>query len=279
MSPGALQTLSIPLLRGRTFDTRDQQDTPAVAIINQALAREYFAGADPLGARIKLSRSDDPSRPWLTIIGVAADVKTTTVFQEMAYIEPPIVYRPLAQSAPQSLALMLAVNGSPMGLASEIQQRLSAVDATLVLGDIDGLRARQAAQLSPPRFRSALFGGFAMLALVLALVGLYGVLAQAVTRRSRDIGIRMALGANRDRILRAVLRQACAMTIAGIVIGSALSLAGIRILRGMLYGIAAHGAGELALVALVLLAAAVAAAWTPAYRAASIDPMRVLRDE
>ncbi|HEV2448304.1 MAG TPA: ADOP family duplicated permease [Candidatus Sulfopaludibacter sp.] len=279
VSPAALQTLGIPLLRGRMFDSRDGRDAQQVAMINAALAKEYFAGADPLGARIKLSRADDASTPWLTIIGIAADVKTTTVFQEMGYIEPPAVYRPLAQSPAQSLALMIAVNGSPLALVSEIQQRLSSLDPNLILGDIDGLRARQAVALSQPRFRSVLFSGFAVLALVLALVGLYGVLAQAVTRRSRDIGIRMALGATRDRVLRAVLGQACTMTIAGIVIGGILAAVLIRVLRGMLYGIAAQGTGELGIVAIALLMGAVAAAWAPAYRAASVDPMRVLRDE
>ena len=229
-------------------------------------SKKYFAGDNPLGARIKLSRAEDASKPWLTIIGVAGDVKTTTVFQEMGYIEPPVVYRPLAQSAPGSLAVMLAVHGSPLALVSEVQQDLTAVDPNLILGDIDGLRARQAAVLSQPRFRSVLFSGFAVLALLLSLVGLYGVLAQAVMRRRRDIGIRMAMGATRNRVLRSVLGQACAMTTAGIAIGAVLAVAGIRVLRGMLYGIGAQGVGELTLVAIVLLIGAVAAAWAPAYR-------------
>jgi putative ABC transport system permease protein len=124
-----------------------------------------------------------------------------------------------------------------------------------------------------------LFSGFAVLALLLALVGLYGVLSQAVTRRRRDIGIRMALGATRDRVLRAVLGQACAMTIAGIAIGAAFAAAMVRVLAGMLYGISAQGAGELTLAGIALLIGAVAAAWAPAYRAASVDPMRVLRED
>jgi putative ABC transport system permease protein len=136
-----------------------------------------------------------------------------------------------------------------------------------------------AAALSQPRFRSLLLSGFAGLALVLALVGLYGVLSQIVTRRSREIGIRMALGAGRDRILRAVLGQACAMTIPGVAIGGALALMGFRVMRGMLYGIVVQGAGELGLAALALVAMTAAAASFPAYRAASIDPIRVLRDE
>lgn len=106
-------TLGIPLLRGRTFDARDQKDTQSVAIVNQSLARQYFPDADPLQHAIKLGPSGNPAGPWLTIVGVVADVKTTTVFQEMGYVKPPALYRPLAQSAPPSLTLMIAVNGSP----------------------------------------------------------------------------------------------------------------------------------------------------------------------
>ena len=279
VSPGTFRTLGIPLLEGRTFDDRDRIDTQPVAIINEALAREYFPGADPLGRAVKLSRSDDPSRPWLTVIGVVANVKTTTVFQEMGYVEPAAVYLPTSQSAPHLLALMVAVNGSPLALVSEVQQRLSAIDANLVLGDIDGLRTLRRVALSQPRFRSILFSGFAGLALVLALVGMYGLLSQTVARKSRDIGIRMALGATRDRILRSVLANACALTITGIGIGAAVSAGGIRLIRGMLYGVTPLGAGELSVAALAMLVVTVAAATFPAYRAASIDPMRELRNE
>lgn len=279
VSASAFATLGITLLRGRTFDGRDQKDTQPVAVINEALAKKYFAGIDPLGQTIKLGRADDASKPWLTIIGVVGNVKTTTVFQEMGYVEPAAVYRPFTQSAPSSPALMVAVHGNPLALVSEIQGRLSSVDRDLVLSSIDDLRTQQAAALSQPRFRSLLLSGFAALALSLALVGLYGVLSQSVTRRSHDIGIRMALGADRDRILRSVLGQACAMTGAGVVIGGLLAAAGARVIRGMLYGIAAQGTGELSVAAVGLLAVTLAAAWMPAYRAASVDPMRVLRDE
>jgi putative ABC transport system permease protein len=279
VSTRTFRTLDIPLVKGRTFDERDRRDAQPVAIINEALAREYFPGADPLGRAVKLSRADDPSRPWLTIVGVVANVKTSTVFQEMGYIEQPAVYRPLSQSAPQSLALMVAVSGSPLALAAEIQQRLSAIDTNLVLGDIDGLRATREVELSQPRFRSILFSGFAGLALLLALVGLYAQLAQSVARTRRDIGIRMALGATRDRILRSVLGEACAMTITGIALGASISAAEIRVIRGLLYGVTPQGAGELAVAALAMLIVTMTAAGFPAWRAASIDPMRELRSQ
>jgi putative ABC transport system permease protein len=285
VSPQTLRTLGIPLVKGRLFDERDGKDSQPVAIVNEALAREYFPGADPLGRVVKLSRADDPARPWLTIVGVVANVKTTTVFQEMAYIEPPAVYRPLSQSAlqslaaPPSLALMVAVNGSPLALAGDIQRRLSAIDGNLVLVDIDGLRATRQVELSQPRFRSILFSGFAGLALLLALVGLYAQLAQSVARTRRDIGIRMALGATRDRILQSILGRACLMTITGIAIGALISAAEIRVIRGMLYGVTPQGAGELAIAALAMLIVTMIAAGFPAHRAASIDPVRELRSQ
>jgi putative ABC transport system permease protein len=272
-------TLDIPLLRGRVFDSRDRKDTQSVAIVNQAFARQYFPHADPLQHAIKLGPSGDPANPWLTIVGVVANVKTTTVFQEMGYVEQPALYRPLAQSAPASPALMIAFSGSPMALAADVQQRLSALDANLVLSNIDGLRAEQAAALSQPRFRSVLLAGFAGLALTLALVGLYGLLSQSISRRTHDIGIRMALGADRARVLRSILGQACALAVVGISIGAAASAAAIHLVQGMLYGVTAHGAMELSVAAAALLIVAIFAAGRPAFRAASIDPLLALRNE
>ena len=272
-------TLGIPLLRGRTFDAGDRKDTESVAIVNQALARQYFPDADPLQRTIKLGPSGDAASPWLTIVGVVADVKTTTVFQEMGYVELPALYRPLAQSAPSSLTLMMAVRGSPMALVRDVQQRLSALDANLALSKIDGLRADQAAALSQPRFRSVLLVGFAGLALTLALIGLYGLLSESVARRTRDIGIRMALGADRVRVLRSVLGQACALAIVGIFIGAAAAAAAIHLVQGMLYGVTAHGAIEVSAAAAALLIVTIFAAGRPAFHAASIEPLLALRSE
>jgi len=279
VSANFFSALDIPLLRGRLFDPRDGKDTQPVAIINQALATRYFPGIDPLGHAIKLSRADDPAKPWLSVVGVVANVKTTTVFQEMGYVEEAAVYRPVPQSAPASVAWMIAFQGRPSDLAGEVEQQLSAVDRDLVLSDIDGMQVRHAAALSQPRFRTVLFGGFAFLAVVLAVVGLYGVLAQLVLRRTRDIGIRMALGADRDRIVRSVLGQACAMTLLGILFGTVFAAIEARLLHGMLYGIHAEGAAEFAGAAAMILMATLIAAWGPARRAASIDPMRTLRAE
>jgi predicted permease len=279
VSANFFSSLGIPLSRGRVFDTRDGKDTQPVAIINQALAKRFFPTMDPLGQAIKLSRADDPHEPWLTVIGVVANIKTTTVFREMGYTEEPAVYRPLTQSAPATLAFLIGLAGRPPDLASEVQQKLSEVDHDLLLRDIDAMQSRHAAALSQPRFRTLLLSGFALLAAVLAMVGLYGVLSQLIARRTRDIGIRMALGADRGRIVRAILSQACLMTVIGVFLGAASAAVAMRLLSGMLYGIHAEGAAEFAAAAATMLLVAVLASWGPARHAASIDPIQTLRSE
>jgi putative ABC transport system permease protein len=278
INASALGTLQIPQLRGRNFDERDQANTQPVAIVNEALVREYFPRTDPLGHAIKLSRVDDPSTSWLTIIGVVGDVKTTTVFQEMGYVEPPAVYRPMTQSAPATLMVMASFTNAP-SLLRDIQRQLAGTDPSLVLSEVDALHFRRTAELSQPRFRAALFGGFAALALVLALVGLYGTLSQAIARRRREISIRMALGADRKRILRSVLGEACSMTIAGALLGGVCGALCIRLAQGLFYGLHAGAAWEFAAAVAALLLSTIAAALRPAYRAASTDPIRALRED
>jgi predicted permease len=274
-----LATLGIPVLRGRGFDGRDQEKTQPVAMINEALAQRYFPGIDPIGHAIQVGTGESAASQWLTIVGVTGDVKTTSVFQEMGYVENPVVYRPLAQVAPESLALLVATSGPAGDLTGLIQRRLAAQDRALVLTDIDGLSALRVSDLSQPRFRTVVFEGFATLALALALVGLYGVLAEMVRRRRREIGIRMALGADRARILRSVLSQASLIAAAGVVLGAAGAVAAARLLRGLLYGIRGQGALEFACAAGAMLVVAAITAWIPAQRAASADPVEVLRAE
>ena len=271
--------MRIPFAQGRIFDSRDRRETQPVAIVNLALANKYFPHVNPIGSAIKLSRADDPSEPWLTIIGVVADIKTTTVFQEMGYIEQPTVYRPLSQAAPASLALMVVADGSPMGLVAGIEEQLASLDRELVLGGVATMNDRESAIFSQPRFRTVLFGSFALLALVLAAIGLYGLLAQMVGRRRRQLAIRMALGASRGRVLSSVLREALALTGIGIGLGIVGSAIGVRVIAGLLYDTRAESAGMFVLCSVVLLLTAFVASWYPAWRAANIDPIQALRTE
>jgi predicted permease len=271
--------MRIPFAQGRIFDSRDRRETQPVAIVNLALANKYFPHVNPIGSAIKLSRADDPSEPWLTIIGVVADIRTTTVFQEMGYIEQPTVYRPLSQAAPASLALMVVADGSPMGLVAGIEEQLASLDRELVLSGVATMNDRESAMFSQPRFRTVLFGSFALLALVLAAIGLYGLLAQMVGQRRRQLAIRMALGASRGRVLSSVLREALALTAIGIGLGIVGSAIGVRVLAGLLYDTRAESTGMFVLCSVVLLLTAFVASWYPAWRAANIDPIQTLRTE
>jgi putative ABC transport system permease protein len=288
-SPGGIATQSvsatffdvmqIPLFRGRVFNTQDRKDTRPVAIVNRAMAIRYFPHTDPIGHAVKLSRADDLSQPWLTIIGVVADIKTTTVFQEMGYVEQPTVYRPLTQDAPASLCLMVLTRKSPLGLVGGIEEQLASMDRDLVLAGVGTMKDQQSAVLSQPRFRTVLFGSFALLALVLAVVGLYGVLAQMVTRRTREIAIRMALGATRGAVLGRVFREAFVLAAVGIGLGVAGSAIGVRVLAELLYKVRAENMAMFALASVILMLTALVASWNPARRAANIDPMQALRSE
>ncbi len=279
VGPSFFDVMRIPLAQGRVFGSQDRKDGQQVAIVNEALASKYFPHANPIGHAIKLSRADDSSQPWLMIVGVSANVKTTSVFQQMGYVEQPAVYRPLAQDPPTSLALMVVAQGSPAGLTGSIEDQLASLDRGLVLGGVATMNDTQSAVLSQPRFRAVLFGGFAALALLLAAVGLYGVMAQMVARRRRELAIRMALGANRGQVLNRVFREAFVLAATGIVLGVVASTIEVRALTGLLYEVSPENAGIFALSSAVLLLTALLASWNPARSAAKVDPMQALRSE
>ena len=240
VSANFFDAMQIPSFRGRVFDSQDRNDTRQVAIVNQALAHRIFPPYDPIGHAVKLSRADDPSHSWLTIIGVVADVKVTTVFQEMGYVVQPTVYRPLTQDAPASLYLMVLTKENPLGLVGGIEEQLASIDRDLLLASVATLKDQQSAVLSQPRFRALLFGSFAVLALLLAVVGLYGVLTQMVAQRTREIAIRMALGASRGAVLSRIFREAIALAATGIALGVTGSAMTVRVLAGLLYRVRAE---------------------------------------
>jgi predicted permease len=271
--------MQIPLLRGRAFDSQDGKDTRPVAIVNQALAERFFPHTDPIGHAVKLSRDDDPSQPWLTIVGVVADIKTTTVFQEMGYVVAPTVYRPLTQDAPASLCTIVLSKESPLGLVSGMEEQLASMDRSLVFSRVSTIKDRQSAVLSQPRFRTLLFGSFAALALLLAVLGLYGVLTQMTARRTREIAIRMAMGASRGAVLSSVFREAFVLAAVGIVLGVLGSAISVRVLKNLLYEVRAENVTMFVLTAVIWMLTALLASWTPAWRAANIDPIEALRSE
>ncbi|MBV9181257.1 MAG: ABC transporter permease, partial [Acidobacteria bacterium] len=234
-----LEVMGIPLLRGRTFDTRDRPTTPSVALINQALADQYFPNEDPIGHAIKLGLPEDP-RPWMSIVGVVGNVKTTTVFQEMGYVVAPAVYRPLVEEPPLSMSLFVRTERKPEGLANAVEQRPLLLANDVTLANLKTMEESVSELQAQPRFRTLMLSGFAALALVLASIGIYGVLSQSVAYRTREIAVRMSLGATQLAVIRLILTKVLSTVLLGLVVGLGCASLLVRIFAGLLYQVRAE---------------------------------------
>jgi predicted permease len=270
--------LGIPLFRGREFDSRDHNGSEPVAIVNAQMVRQYFGNEDPIGKKIKLAKLMEEA-PWLTIVGVVANEKRSTVYDEMGYVEPAQVYLPLNQASSTSMFLVMRVAGNPGVLSRTLQREISSLDRDVPAYDIRTMAARNGEFLAQPRFRAVLMGILAGLTLLLAAIGIYGVLSQLVSQRTHEIGIRVALGAGRREILRLVVGQGLLMTGAGLGIGTVGALGLTRFLAGLLFGIKATDPFTFAAVSLLFCCVALAACYVPALRAMHVDPMVSLRYE
>jgi predicted permease len=270
--------LRIPLLRGREFDSREPEESPRVAIINDQMARKYFPNEDPVGKQIKLGRADDKA-PWLTIVGVVGDEKRTIVYQEMGYVEPALVYLPVEQSAGTSMGLLLRVAGSPLVLSPVLQKEVARLDSSVPVYDVKAMTDRYSDFLAHPRFRAMIMGILAALTLLLAAVGIYGVLARSVSQRTQEIGVRLALGAERRDILSLILRQGTKLTLIGVGIGITAAMALTRLMRSLLFGVSSTDLLTFVGVALLLTFVAMLASYIPARRAMRVDPIVALRYE
>jgi putative ABC transport system permease protein len=249
-----------------------------VAIVNDALAQRYFPKDDPIGRQIKLATPDGKA-PWLTIVGTAGNVKGIALFNRMAHgIPRPLVYRPLTQSAGSSAQILLRTSAGA-GLASALQREVSAVDRDVPIHDVRTMEQKIAESMAHPRFRASLLASFAGLALLLAAIGIYGMLSESVSHRTREIGVRMALGAERRTVLGLVIKQGLVLTLAGAVVGVATSLSVTRFLTSMLYGVKPTDPATLVAVLLTLGGVVVMASYFPARRATKVDPIVALRDE
>jgi macrolide transport system ATP-binding/permease protein len=275
VSPGYLPALKAALVRGRLFTEDDDGTKPGVAVINESLARKFFLGEDPVGQKIA---NDEGGRDteW-EIVGVVSDVHEGALDATVA----PTEYFPLNQTGDSSFTLVVRTRQDATALLPELVAMLHQIDPNLGVSDEGTLFAKiegtQAALLH--RFAAWLIGGFAGVALVLGVVGLYGVIAYSVSQRTREIGVRMALGAQRNAVYGLVMRQAGWLTVTGLALGLAGAVGGATLIRKMLFGVAAWDTVTLVAVAAVLGAAAMVASFVPAQRAASVDPVRALRSE
>jgi putative ABC transport system permease protein len=268
--------MRVAVRRGRSFGPEDAREATAVCIVNEALVRKYFGRDDAVGQRIRFA-VPPPGNGWLTIVGVAADEERIDVRQELGWVKAPIVYLPITQR-PAPAAQLLVRPRSALESAT-IQGIVRQAERGMLLGPPQRLDAVIAEYFRYPSFRAAVLTAFAGVALLLAAVGLYAVLAQAVAQRTRDIGIRIALGASRRAVIVATLKEGMLLTTAGVGAGLVLILPLKRFLSGLLYDVDPGNGAVLVSVAALLIAAGACASYLPARHASRVDPLVALRGD
>jgi putative ABC transport system permease protein len=268
------RALSIPLRRGRYFSAADSRETPQVAIINETMARHFFPNEDPIGKRINTSDERQPS--WWQIVGVAGDVK----YNGLADETQPAMYQPLIQAISGNVFLIVKTESAdPLSLATAVRNEVRSLDRDLPVARVQTLEQGFASGGSLQRFGATLIALFAALALILASVGIYGVISYSVTQRTHEIGVRIALGARSRDVLMLVVKQGMALTAIGVVIGLIASFALTRLMKTLLFGVSATDAMTFVLIPLLLAFVALAACLIPALRATKVYPMIALRYE
>ena len=274
VTPGFLQAMRIPLLRGRDISDLDAPNTPQVLVINETTARRIWPGEDPIGKRVKLGGVDDP---WWTVIGIAGDVHhvgldaTPTMQMYMPHAQWPF---PDGQ-----MTFVIRTSGDPLTIASATQQAIHSLDSTQPISRITPMTDYVGLSMQGRRFALILIDAFAAIALALSVVGIYGVTSYSVAQRTREIGIRVALGAQRTKLLGSLLRQEMLLVMIGVVAGVLASLALTRLLTSLLFDVRPTDPVTFASVVLLLVAVAAAACWIPAARAIRVDPIVALRHE
>ena len=280
VSPEYFHLLGMPLLRGRVFNDRDLEDTPQVAVINQAAARTYWPNEDPIGKRVRLHLDTrglpSSAKPaWTTIVGVIADART----ESLADAAIPQIYRSSYQRASKDLAIFLGGQLEPSAIPSQVRQQVQSIDASLPVFHAETLSEVLSDSLSVRRFTMQMVAAFAATALLLAGLGIYGTISYVVNEQRREIAIRLALGAQRVNILRMVLLRGLGLVAAGACIGVAGALIVSHLMSGLLYGVSPNDLTTFAAVTAVLTAVAFAAIYIPALRAMRVDPITTLHSE
>ncbi len=275
VTPDYFRAMGTPLMSGRFLTEQDGSASAAeVTLVNETLAKKYFRGADPIGKRIRFGRPTDKD-PWVTVVGVVADEKQ----DGLAVTVQPEVYSPLARNATTDMTFVIRSSGPPEAVTGLARQAVHGVDKDLVLTDVTTLSDIVYGSAKNERFRTTLLAGFAGVALLLAAIGIYGVLAYLVTQRTREIGIRMAMGARAGQLLAMMFRQGMAPVIAGLAIGLLGGLVVTNLLRTLLFGVQANDPAIYLATIGILAIVAMCACWLPALRATRVDPMSALRDE
>jgi putative ABC transport system permease protein len=280
VTPEYFRLIEIPVLRGRLFNDGDDEKAPQVAVINQAMAETFWRGEDPLGKRLKVGGGragvgQRASKDWITIVGVVADARTESV----ADASVPLIYLSLYQETPKELAIFLRGNLNASGIPEQVRAMVQSVNPELPVYGAQTLDDAVAASLEQRRFAMNIVAIFAITALLLAAMGIYGVISYIVSERRQEIGIRLALGAQQGTILQMVLRQGLGLAMAGAGLGLVGSVIVAQLMAGLLYGVMPTDPLTFAGVTLVLTGVALAACYIPARRAMRVDPMITLRYE
>jgi predicted permease len=268
-----LDTLQIPILRGRGLTSQDDERAPRVAVVNQAFARKYFGDEDPLGRRFGLDGPKNSGQ--FEIVGLAQDAK----YFELRGAMPPTVYLPYFQEPASYASFAVRTTGEPTAMIASIRQAVREIDGSLPISDFKTVRQQVESGWAQERLFATLSSFFGLLAVMLAAIGLYGVMAYSVACRRNEIGIRMALGAQRRDVIRLALRESLLLVALGAGIGLATALATTRLISAQLFGLAPTDPLTITLATLLLLAVATLAGYLPARKAAQTDPMLALRDE
>ncbi len=278
VSPGFFSAMEIPLRRGRSFEASDTAEGMPVVIVNETFARRLLPGENPIGRRFTRGDPADDSAVWQTIIGVVADTRRAGLAEPVR----PEAYRPftqLTQHTPRSAEILVQTALPPLSLVPQVRELVQQLDPNMAVAELRTIESALAEAMATQRFIMILLTGFAALALTLAVIGLYGVLAFLVNQRRREIGLRMAVGARRRDVTVMILLQSLRYVIPGVVLGMVVALFLTQLLQGQLHGVSASDPVTYLLVSVLLVTVTLLASWIPARRAASTDPMEALRYE
>jgi putative ABC transport system permease protein len=272
VGPNYFKTMGTPLLRGRDFTEADRKGAPGVVVVNATLADMLWPGQEALGKRVSIR---GPKGPFLEVVGVARDGKYRTLGES----SHPYIYQPVQQSYDPRMTLVVRTTGEPQSVTGAVRQQIGALDARLPISDVSTMRDRVNLSLFPSRVAAWTLAGFGLLALLLAVIGIYGMVSYSVAQRTREIGIRMALGAQEKSVMRLLLRQGLFVVTVGLIVGLSLAFALTRVIAGFLYGVTGTDALTFSAVALLLGLVALSASYIPARRATKVDPLVALRYE
>jgi putative ABC transport system permease protein len=274
VTPDYFRVMGVPLVRGRTFSAQDGPTAPAVVLINEHMARRFWPGEDPVGRRIRYGGAQSDA-PWMTVVGVVADMRRTGLDAPVRYE----TFVPLAQAADPGMTVVLRTTGEPLALAAAARAAVRAADPDQPVYDVRAMDELLSERVAQRRFSMTLLGTFAALALVLGVVGVYGVTSYVVAQRTREVGLRLALGAPPAHVVRMVVRQGMRVAAVGIGVGLVGALGVGRLLTRLLYEVSPLDAATLAGATLVLALATLVANYIPARRAALVDPIESLRSD